>query len=68
MRERKTRGGAHGEGLGAKGARAGGGPSWAKPTRAELGRVEVKSPRHAQPQIGIQSQNEIRNETKQTRD
>jgi hypothetical protein len=27
-----------------------------------------KNPRHAQPHIGIQSRNEIRNETKKTRD
>jgi hypothetical protein len=40
--------------------------------RAELGRVgpgwaapQDKNPRHAQPQIGIQSRNEIRNKTKQ---
>jgi hypothetical protein len=51
--------GAHGEGHG----RVGQG-------RAGLGWVALrdKIPRHAQPLIGIQSRNEIRNETRQTRD
>jgi hypothetical protein len=56
--ERKgERGGVHGEGQGHAGqdgpGRAG---SW------------VKIPRHAQPLIGIQSQIEIRNEMRRTRD
>jgi hypothetical protein len=41
----------------------------AGPDRAGLGWAAPrdKNPRHAQPQIRIQSQNEIQNETKQTR-
>jgi hypothetical protein len=51
--------GAHGEGQGARDARA-------KAGRAGPGRATPwdNNPRHAQPQIGIQSRNEIRNETK----
>jgi hypothetical protein len=68
MRERETRGGARmgrGRAPGVRGlrpGRAGPGrvrPGWAAP--------RDKNPRHAQPQIGIQSRNEIRNETKQNR-
>jgi hypothetical protein len=64
MREREARGGgrAHGEGQGASGARAKAGPSWTGPGWAA---PWDKNPRHAQPQIRIQSRNEIRNETKQ---
>jgi hypothetical protein len=64
MRERERREGAHmGRGR-APGAR---GP-W--PGRAGLGWAApwVKIPWHAQPQIGSQTRNEIRNETRQTRD
>jgi hypothetical protein len=58
MRERERREGARmGRG---RGARARAGPSWAA--------QREKNPRRAQPQIGIQSRNEIRNETRQTRD
>jgi hypothetical protein len=65
MREREREGGTHGEGQGARGARAGAGPSWARSGRAGS-RVEI--PRHTQPLIGTQSRIEIRNETRQTRD
>jgi hypothetical protein len=55
--------GAHGEGQGARGARAKARPSWA----AGLSRAALrdKNPRHTQPQIEIQSRNEIQNENKQ---
>jgi hypothetical protein len=66
-KEEKGEGGAHGEGQGARGARARVGPSWARPSRARPGWVasRVKIPRHAQPQIGNPLRNEIQNETKQ---
>jgi hypothetical protein len=47
-------------GVGARGAWARAGPSWVA--------SRVKIPRHAQPLIGIQTRNEKRNETRQTRD
>jgi hypothetical protein len=60
--ERDKRRGARtwGRGRGARGAWARAGPSWVASW--------VKIPRHAQPMIGIQTRNEIRNETRQTRD
>jgi hypothetical protein len=64
MRERERREGVHG-GRG-RGARACGlglgqaGPGWVA--------LRVKIPRHAQPLIKIQTRNENRNETRQTRD
>jgi hypothetical protein len=64
-------------GKGEKGgvARGKAGPSWARPGRAGLGWAMlgwvtswVKIPRHAQPQIGIQTRIEIRNKARRTRD
>jgi hypothetical protein len=51
-----------GGGAGAPGARGPGrvGPGWVA--------SRVKIPQHAQPLIGLQTQNENRNETRQTRD
>jgi hypothetical protein len=57
---RDGRGHAPGEGRGARGMWARVGPSWVAP--------RVKSPRHAQPLFEIQSRNENRNVTRQTRD
>jgi hypothetical protein len=67
MREREARGG---------GVRMGEGRDWGArargPERARMGRAgsgwvmsRDQNPRHAQPQIGIQSRNEIRDETRQ---
>jgi hypothetical protein len=62
MRGKERREGAHthGEARGARGVRAMAGPGWVA--------SRVKIPRHAQPQIGDQTRNEIRNETRQTHD
>jgi hypothetical protein len=67
MRERERREGArvHGKGQGARGVQAKAGPSWARPGWVAS---RFKIPRHAQPLIGIQTQNENRNETRQARD
>jgi hypothetical protein len=61
MMERETRGGGRAwGGQGARGARARARSGWAA-SRDE-------NPRHAQPRTRIQSRNEIRDDTKQTRD